>query len=74
MLYRNNDDVIREIKAVAAREGISLSALAEKIGISQQNLSGVMHKKQLSFADVTRIVDTLGYDLNFELTKRHESQ
>ena len=69
MQYKSNDDVIREIKAAAAREGLSLSGLARLFGIKQPTFSGWIHKKQLSFYDVSRIAAALGYRLHFELIK-----
>lgn len=67
MIYENNDQIIREIKAAAAREGTTLTAIAEKLGMLQATLSGVLHKKQLSFADVSRIAGAIGYQLEFQL-------
>lgn len=69
MQYKSNEDVIREIKAAAAREGLSLSGLARLFGIKQPTFSGWIHKKQLSFSDVSRIAAALGYRLHFELIK-----
>lgn len=69
MIYRNNESVINEIRATAAREGTNLTGTASRLGMSQSNFSQIIHKKQLSFYDVSRIAAALGYRLHFELIK-----
>ena len=73
MQYKSNEDVIREIRAAAVREGLSLTGLAARIGSSQSNFSQLIHKKQLSFSDVSRIAAALGYSLHFKLVKDRQS-
>lgn len=67
MIYTENSDIIKTIKAAAAMEGQNLSSLAARMGISQQNFSSLIHKKQLSFSDVSRIAAAIGYQLDFKL-------
>lgn len=67
MIYTSNEDVIKAIKAAAVMESQTLTSLAGLLGMSQSNFSQILHKKQLSFSDVSRIAGAIGYQLEFQL-------
>lgn len=68
--FSSNKDVTNSIKAIAADNGTALQEIAARLGISPQNLSGVLSKQGFSFRDAARIADALGYDLYFDFQRR----
>lgn len=57
---------IREdIKSIIAKEAMTLTKVAEKIGMSQNNLSQKLINKTIKFEEVRQITDLLGYDIEF---------
>ena len=51
-------------------EGLTKREVAKRLGVSPQGLQNLLNKKQLSFEDVQRISDAIGYDLFIELRRR----
>lgn len=70
MKFTSNEELAMEIKVLLLRENISLTQLAKKIGMSQPAFSKKLQKKNMSFEDVSIMLDGLGYDLEINFIKR----
>ena len=58
-----------KIKAILAVENITMTALAEKINSSVNNLSNKLRNKTITYELVEQIDDILGYDIEFKKRK-----
>ncbi len=58
-----------KIKAILAVENITMTALAEKINSSVNNLSNKLRNKTITYELVEQIADILGYDIEFKKRK-----
>lgn len=57
---------IREdIKSIAAKEAMTLTDVAEKLGTTINNLSQKLRNKTIKFEEVREIASLLGYDVEF---------
>lgn len=62
-------DIAKEIKKIIIDEDITLSALACKLGTSQQNLSAKLKRNNLSVNEMKAIAKVLGYELDIKFIK-----
>lgn len=74
MLYTNNEQLVIELKKLMIDCKISQKEVADKLGIKPQGLTKILNKKNLSFEDIQKIVNTLGYDLTFNFNKKQDAQ
>lgn len=65
--YSNNVQIKKEIDKVLIDVGITKADIGRKLGISRQQVSNTLNKKQLSFADIAAILDCIGYDLYIDI-------
>ena len=65
--YSNNVQIKKEIDKVLIDVGVSKADIGRKLGISRQQVSNTLNKKQLSFADIATILDCIGYDLYIDI-------
>ena len=70
MIYRDNKQLITEFKKILLDNNIKLQDIATAIGITKQNLSGLLGKKHLTFDDLQRLLSVAGYDLQFDFTRK----
>ncbi len=70
MIYNNNDDVIREFKKVLIDNGIKQQFIADGLGISKQGFNLMLNKKHITFDDMKKCLDVIGYDVKFEFVKK----
>lgn len=63
--YRDNAQVITEIKKVVLDSNVSQREVAERIGLSPQAFNKLLNKKNFGFEDAQRIVQAMGYNLTF---------
>lgn len=69
MLYNGNKSIRNAIKAAAALEGLTLAAVASRLGKPPQAINNTLLKQHITFDDVQTIAAALGYRLHFELIK-----
>lgn len=66
MIYIDNTQLIASIKELQLRKNYTQKQLAIAIGISPANLSNILkNKKSLTFDDVNKICNALGYQLDY---------
>lgn len=66
MIYIDNTQLIATIKELQLRKNYTQKQLATAIGISPANLSNILkNKKSLTFDDVNKICQSLGYKLDY---------
>lgn len=61
--YKNNEQVIIEIKKLMLEKQISQREIAERLNIKPQGLTKLFNKKNFGFEDAQKILSAIGYDL-----------
>lgn len=67
MKYENNEQVVIELKKAMLESKTTQKAVAEKLGIQPQGLTKLLNKKNFGFDDANKILDAIGYELDFEV-------
>lgn len=70
MVYSNNEQLVTELKKLLLDSKCSQRDISQKMGISPQALQNLLNKKQLSFADMKRILDCVNCDLLVDFSVR----
>ena len=65
--YSDNVQIKKEIDKVLIDVGMTKADIGRKLGISRQQVSNTLNKKQLSFSDIATILDCIGYDLYIDI-------
>lgn len=68
--YRDNDQVITEIKKLMLDSHITQREVAERIGLSPQAFNKLLNKKNFGFEDAQRILNAMGYNLTFGMERQ----
>lgn len=63
MIYKSNEQLVTELKKLLLDTRYSQRDIAKQMGISPQALQNLLNKKQLSFADLKRVLDCINCDL-----------
>ena len=73
--YKNNEQLIIEIKKLMLEKQISQREIAERLNIKPQGLTKLFNKKNFIFEDAQKILSAIGYDLiiNFQQSSTTES-
>ena len=69
IIYKDNEQIIIEIKKLMLENEITQREIAEKLGISPQGLTKIFNKKNFGFEDARKIVNAMGYDLLVDFDK-----
>ena len=70
MIFDNNLQLKKEFDKLLIDTGNNKVNIATELGISKQQLSNLLNKKNLSFMDMKRILDVIGYDLEIGFKKK----
>ena len=62
-------DIVKEIKKILIDKDMTLTDLAEKLGITQQNVSAKLKKNDMRISEIEKILGVLGYKLDVEFKK-----
>lgn len=73
MVIQKRSDLARLIKATATMQGMTLDALAQRLGVSRSSLSRTVNKSDIGASTLQAIADGLGCDLVLDLRPREES-
>lgn len=68
MIYTDNKQLTNELKKTFIDAGMNQREIAAALEVSPQTLQHLLNKKQLSFADVARVLDTFDYKLEYSFT------
>ena len=63
-------DIAKEIKKILIDEDLTLTALAERLGVTQQNMSAKLKKNDFRISEMLNIANALGYELNIDFKKK----
>ena len=63
IIYKNNEQILIEIKKIMLETKITQREIAHKLGIKPQGLTKLMNKKNFGFEDAQKILSAMGYDL-----------
>lgn len=63
-------DIAKEIKKILIDENLTLTALAEKLGVTQQNMSAKLKKNDFRISEMLNIANAFGYELNIDFKKK----
>lgn len=70
MLYNgDNKQIKNEIKKLIIDENITFTEISEKLNISKNQLNNTFNKVNLSFNDIYKIMDVIGYKMQIEFIK-----
>lgn len=64
-------DIAKEIRKVLIDEDITLTMLAEKLNVTQPNISAKFKKNDFRISELHAIAEAIGYDLNISFTKKN---
>lgn len=70
MIYTDNEQLVTELKKLLLDTKNSQRDIAKKMGISPQAFQNLLNKKQLSFADLKRILDCMNCNLIVDFSLR----
>ena len=68
--YINNAELKKEIKKIIIENDCTQKEIAEKLEMLPQTYNTLINKKNFSFADMQRILNTLDCDLYIDFRKR----
>lgn len=63
VIYKNNEQILIEIKKLMLESKITQKEIANKLGIKPQGLTKILNKKNLGFEDARKILNAMGYHL-----------
>lgn len=70
MKYINNDTFVIEVKKAILESGLTKRKIAEELDMSPQNLNKLINKKNFSMADAKKVLDVIGYEIEYEIKKK----
>lgn len=63
ILYKDNEQIVIEIKKLMLENKISQREIADKLDIKPQGLTKILNKKNFGFEDAEKILLAMGYSL-----------
>lgn len=70
MLYNGDTNHIKiELKKMLLDEGITLTEIAKRMQISKSQLNNTFNKINLSFNDIYKMLNAIGYKMQIEFVK-----
>lgn len=73
MTFTDNETLIKEYKKLLIDNGIKHGDIAAKLDMTKQAFSNYLKKKTISFNDMQRLLNVIGYDLDFNFMHRDNS-
>ena len=70
IIYKNNDQILIEIKKLMLENKITQRQIAEILKMKPQGLTKLMNKKNFGFEDAAKILTAMGYDLLIDFQKK----
>lgn len=69
-IYENNKQVKNEFKKIVMDENITMSAIADKLGIVPQQLNNKFNNNRLALSDIQKWLNVVGYNLVIDFVKK----
>ncbi len=66
MIYNDNEELSREFSKFLIDQRMSKAELARRLGMLPQTFQQILQKKNLSFADMSRILGAMDYKLEYD--------
>ncbi len=63
-------DFSKEIKKILIDKDMTISDLATKLDVTQQNVSAKLKKNDPRLSEINKIADALGYNVKIEFIKK----
>lgn len=63
-------DFSKVIKKILIDEDMTISDLAKRLDVTQQNISAKLKKNDPRISEINKIADVLGYDVEIKFLKR----
>ena len=70
IIYKNNAQLITEIKKLMLEQNITQKEVAEKLRIKPQGFTKLINKKNFSFDDAQKILSVMDYNLTFDFSHK----
>ena len=72
--YKDNEQIVIEIKKLMLEKQISQREIAEQLNIKPQGLTKLLNKKNFGFEDAQKVLSAMGYDLIIDFQQVTTSQ
>lgn len=72
MTFTDNETLTKEYKKLLIDNGIKHGDIATKLGMTKQAFSNYLKKKTISFNDMQRLLNVIGYDLDYNFIHREK--
>lgn len=73
-VYKDNEQIVIEIKKLMLEKQISQREIAEQLNIKPQGLTKLLNKKNFGFEDAQKVLSAMGYDLIIDFQEATTSQ
>lgn len=61
--YKNNEQLVNEIKKVMIDSNTKQTDIANKLGIPKQSVTKILNKKNLTCDDMQKLLEIMNYEL-----------
>ena len=65
-------DIAKEIKKILIDKDMTLTDLAEKLGVTQQNVSAKLKKNDMRISEIEKIADVLEYEIDIKFKQKNK--
>lgn len=65
-------DISKELRKLLIDENMTLTVLAEKLNVTQPNISAKFKKNDFRISELISISEAIGYDVNITFTKKND--
>ena len=65
-IYKDNEQLKRELKKIVIDSGLTQKEVAEKMKCKPQQYTNIVNKENLAFRDVKRIANAIGLNVRIE--------
>lgn len=66
----SNSDLVKAVNSAITESGIKKAYIADKMGITRQNLSKMLAKSNFTINDANRILEVIDYNMEIKLQKK----
>ena len=66
MIYKNNDQLVNELKKVMIDTNTKQVDLANMMNVSKQAITKIFNKKNLTCDDMKKLLSLMGYELHID--------